>query len=426
MTNKRQYLKRSDSRAPLRSYALNKDWGTIFPDFSFEAVRTLINSDPVARGALNHFVDKCMEADYAIVKKDSLDYDREFELKLDEEYKFRHEILRKGFTIAKLYNNAFFEVARKADGNIKSLNVLDSSIVDVITKTNGDPIKYKAKMPDPVTGQYAEWSTKDIAWLKMGDISQGWAPVDMRALYENLQTKQYVKHFVAWLWKTGQYRLMYNFKTASTPDISDFLSYLRQNDENFRAPGISKGELETRILRPMEEMRYIHEYQKYLDSQTLILLRIPPIDAGIPDASGRSNSDAQSNNLATHVQSYQKAMEDVVSFDLFPKINKGNNLLRFAPVDRFAEAQLWEIIAKMRNAGVTEEFIREYMNDHGIFMAAKSMFEKPEKADVRNPSTGEKDIDEMPSREGKMTGEANDAVGTGEQSTSRPDQVGEQ
>lgn len=418
------YLKRAYSKAPLATYSLNKDWGTVFPDFSFQAVMQLVNEDTTARGALTHFVDKCMEGDYAIIKRDDQSYDRAFELKLDEEYQFRQEFLRKAFLITKMYNNSFLEIATKTDGNVKSLNVLDTSIVDVITKPNGDPIKYKSKHPNPVTGVYAEWTTDELIWVKMGDISRGWAPVDMRALWENLQTKSYVRRFVAWLWQTGQYRLMYNFKSAATPDIGDFLSYLRQNDENFRAPGISKGELETKILRPMQEMDSIVEYLKYLDGQTLILLRIPPIDAGIPDASGRSNSDAQSNNLSTHITSYKKALEDSINYGLFPKMNKGNNLIRFGPNDRFAETQLWETVQKMRGIGMTEQVIREYLQDRGLFFGAAKLFE--EQAEARNPSTGEKDIDTMPSRERNTEGMADAVIGSGEQSSTRDDQVGVQ
>jgi len=378
MTNRKKFIKRDDSLAPLRNLSWKSEEATVFPDFSFTAALELINNDPVARGALTHFVDKCMEGDYSIIKRESRVYDRLAELRLEEQYMFRTKVLRKIYLLGKLFNNVFIEIVRTTEGKTKALNVLDSGDIEVDTKINGDLIKCTSKTANPITGKKAEWLAKDIVWLKFGDRTAGWAPVDMRAIWENLLLKSYVNRYVAWLWKTGQYRIIYKFKKSSNQDITDFLAYARKNDDYYNVPFVAKGELETGLLRDMKEITYFTEKLKYLDSQTLILMRIPPIDAGIPDASGRSNADAQSNNIESTVTSFKKTVQDYVNFDLFPKINKATYLMENGPMNRFAYKQAIGVANDLKDLGLSEDAIKEYLSDTGIFFESKELFTKVE------------------------------------------------
>jgi hypothetical protein len=245
------------------------------------------------------------------------------------------------------------------------------------------------------------------------------APVDLRALYETLKTKEWVVRFVAWLWETGQYRLLYNFDAAvAEQNILDFVAQSRRNDSNFAAPSIAQGKLETKILRDIKETDSISNFLKYLDNQILIAMRIPPIDAGIPDASGRSNADAQSNNLGSHVLGMKKIVEDAISFDLFPKINKGNSLFKFAPNDRFSEKQVFEVLQMMKAMGMTDDVCIEYMQDRGIFWKTEEIFVDP--MDAQEQIDNPRSLDTAPSRQGKGTGEANKKQDT---VTTRQDQL---
>lgn len=424
MATRKNYIKQSDSKDSLRTYTWNKDIATVYPDFSYQLVVNMVDDDPIARGAINHFVDKCMEGNYSILNRTTKKVDLDEEDRLQEKYQFRTEILRKIFLQGKMFNQAFVENVKITGNQVKALNVLDTMNVDPITKPNGDPIKYRSKQPHPVTGKYPEWTTEEITWIKFGDRSTGFAPLDFKALYENLCMKSWIKRYVGWLWKTGQYRLLYNFKNASSADVEDFLAYGRRNDDNFRVPFVMKGEMESKLLRDMKEQESIELFLKYLDGQTLILLRIPPIDAGIPDASGRSNSDAQSNNLGTTITSAKKIVEDKINFDLFTKMNKGNKLIKFAPNDRFAVKQVFENVQMMQSMNFTDEAMEEYMGDTGIFFKSK-LFKKPEPM-MMGTSANPRSLDNMPSRTGKGVGEANKNIGTGAESTTRPNQLKKQ
>ena len=414
----KKYIKKANSHAPLLGWTPNSKEATVFPDFSFQAVINMVNNDPVARGAINHFVDKCMEGDYNIVNLDKpLQADSKEKLRLNQKYRFRDQIMKKAFLLGRLFNNIYIELVRTTEGGIKALNVLDSMNIEPITEPNGDPLQFKTRTPNHETGVYTYWSANDIVWMKLGDRSIGYAPVDLRALWENLLAKDYVKRYVAWLWKTGQYRLIYNFKQAGEQDINDFIVYNKKHDDNYTAPFLAKGEMETKVLRDMKETESLVELFKYYDSQTLILLRVPPIDAGIPDASGRSNADAQNNNIAATVTSWKKTFEDTINFELFPRMFKGNQLLKFGPNNRFEIKQIMENVNTMKNIGMTEQAIKEYLSDVGMFWDTDTLFADPVKEamkmakatqsmtpDVEQPGI-KKDIDTMPSRIKKADGD---------------------
>jgi len=416
--SKSSFIKRAESKQTLSTFSYSKSFATIYPNFSYKAVIEMIDKEPIARGALTHFVDKCMEGDFIIVKRDSWKPDMTFQDKLQKDYNFRTSILRKVFLMGKMNNNVFIEIVRNGDGSPKEFNVLETSTLNVRTKANGDLEILESTIKNK-DGSTPTWSAEDIVWIKFNDRSEGYAPMDLKAVWETVLLKDYIRQYIAWLWKTGQYRLIYKFKNASDQDIQDFITISKRNDNNFQIPQIIKGELETGLLRDPKEMDFVDKIFKYLDNQILIAMRIPPNDAGIPDASGRSNADAQANNLGTHITSMKTIVADSINNDLFLKINRGNNMLRFSPADRFAEKQVWETVQIMASVGVKKSVIQEYLVDKGIIFDEEEYFEPLPVTDVANP----RNKDMAPSRQGKGTGEGNQPQA---EVTTRPDQLKKQ
>lgn len=414
-------IAQTDSKQTLKGYSPSKSNQTVFPKISFEAIMDMVDSDPVARGALTHFVDKCMEGDYCVLYHDpesnKVTYDKEFEFLLDSKYMFRTSVLRKLFINLKLFNNAFIEIVRNPSNNTtKALNILDLTIVEPITLPNGDPISYKERN---TTGS-AKWTKDDMVWVKLNDRTLGFAPVDLESMYRTLRAKKYVTEFVAWLFQTGQYKLVHNFKTSNDKDIEDFLAYYEKSQEDFRNPIISKGEFSTMLSRDMKEVDSLIGLLKYYDNQILVDMRIPPMDAGIPDGSGRSNADASTNNLTTHVVSCKRVVEDYISFELFPKINKGNNTLRFAPADRFTEEQVYKIATMMKDIGIKAEVVGEYLFDKGIIFETEDIFEPT--PDPNETGVGKPGGRVTPPSKLDQSGQDTRGVGGVSNVTSRPEQ----
>lgn len=415
--NMAKAIKKTDSKQTVRLFTWNKTSQTVYPDFNPLAVEEMVNNDPVARGALIHFVDKVLEGDYSIIKRDTRTYDRQFEDVLVYDHDFDNQVLAKVARSAKMFNSAYVEIVSKTDGGLKALNVLDFYSIEPVTDHNGDVISFQSKIMNPTTGKYPTWTKDELVWYKFGDRSLGFPPMDLRALWENLLAKDYVKRFVAWLWQTGQYRIIYNFKSADNKVVDDFIAFNRKADSNYQMPFLSKGDMEHGVLRDMKETDNLVKLLEYYDGQTLIIMRIPPIDAGIPDASGRSNADAQSNNLATHIAAFKKAFAGTTNTQLFKKMNKGNNLIIFGPIDRFQEKQVIDNVNIMKNMGMKTEVIKEYFQDKGMFFGEETLFDPP-----MLPTTGKKDINTMPSRFPGV-GKSMEKVGTGQQSSTRVNQL---
>jgi hypothetical protein len=418
--NTSRNIKRAYSKQAVQGFVDNSFGGTLLPNYSFEAVINMIDEDPVATGAIQHFVDKCSEGEWSAVKKDTLQWDSTTDDSLRYDHSFDTKVLRMTYKVGKLFKNVFLEIVRDSDGvSPVGYNILDSTNVEPITAPNGDPISYKTKQPNPSTGRYGEWPSKDIVWFKFDNRDNGFAPVDIKSLYTTLMQKFFINRFVSWAWQTGQYRVVHNFKTANETVIDDFIAYNAKSDNDFTKPFLVSGDYVRAMVRDMSEIDNLVRYQAKLDNDILIALRVPPMDAGIPDASGRSNADAQSNNLNTHIKSFKKVVKAGVD-EMLRKTNRGNTVIIFGPVDKFEETMLLENAQKMKAIGFSDDAIKEYLADKGMVWAVKKLFNDVEEVPkVSNP----RELDNMPSRLGKNTGAANDKVGTGQQSTTRADQL---
>lgn len=411
--------KQTDSKEPLRTWTPAAIGSTLKANFSFSEVLNLIDMDPIARGALNAYVDKFMEGGWNIIKNGKVDTN--FLAKL-ESMDFDNKVLRKVALHGKLFNNAFLEIVKDSRGT-KSLNVLDPLNIDVKTFSNGDPELYRSSLANPNTGEYSYWSPEEVTWFKFGDRDGGFAPVDIKALYSNLLTKIYVMRFVTWLYQTGQYRVVYNFKNASGKVIDDFIAYNKKNDNNFKSPFLSGGEMDAKVLRDMKEIDSLTAFLEKLDSDTLVLLRISPSEAGLPDGSGRSNADAQLNTLNTHITSQKKVVAGGLNNDTFVKMGKGNDKIVFKPSDRFVFTQIIDNALKLKGVGFTDKAMKEYFGMNGVYFETNKLFERFE-----DPKSGNKYNDVLtqetaPSRQGKTEGVSNDKIGTGEQGSTRSDQL---
>lgn len=417
----KQLTKKTDSKEPIKGFSNSKWNSTVLPNFDFNAALEMLDADPVASGAIEHYVDKSVEGHWSVIKRDTGAYDKSFEDQLIYKYNFEVSVLRKIFYIGKLFNNVFLEIITNTDGSLKYVNILDSTNIEPITKPNGDVIEFKSKIPNPVNGRHATWSPKEVVWFKFADRDGGYSHVNVQSLWNTLLQKTFIQRFVSWLWQTGQYRVIHNFKASDDKVVQDFVAINKKNEGDYRQPFLAQGEYATSILRDMKETESLVELLKYLDGQTLILLRMQPSDVGIPDSSGRSSSDNQSNHVNTHIKSRKKVVKAGID-KMFELVNHGNNAIMFAPVDKFEIKNVLENVQLMKSAGFTDNVCIEYMRDSGMVWQDAKVFNEPEveeATEVDNP----RDKDNMPSRIGKGAGEGNKKIGTGNEATTREDQL---
>lgn len=441
----KHFITRENSKAILEDYRLNNTFQTLYPNFDLHAADKVVYSDPVVMGALKQFVDKFMEGGYKLLKKDSKELDVQTKERLEQDFMFGTAINRSVAVQAFKYQNAFIEVVRgEASGEVVGLNVLDAKHIQPITKANGDPLKYRWRIanPDQKDVSYPEWSKDEVVWLKFYDSGEGWSPVDIQTLYKWVTLKVGIRNYVNWLWQTGQYRVVHNFKDADSGAkddfIDDFLAFISNHDDDPTKPFITRGAYTVEQTRDMKETEYYTQLFNYIDQQILICLRVPPIDAGIPDASGRSNADAQSNNFSTTIRGWKRVMKSYYDHKLFPLLYKGNTEIVWMPNDRFQKKQVIDEINTFMNNGFSEEFVKQYMAEAGMIYDVPNYFKKQDDGVQKNEEEREveedqeepeevsgvkKDIDLMPSRAGIDDGGVSEKIGTGEDGSTRDDQL---
>ena len=414
-------LTRENSKGTLQNYTLTQGEQTIFPNFDLNVAAEVVFADPVVNGASKHFVDKVMEGRYHLLKKDTNESDKQTKDRLEYDYQFSTKVLRSLAIQAFRYGNAFLEIVRGGGtGEVIGLNVLDAKNIKPVTKPNGDPEKYLWRIPDPVTKKFASWTPDEVIWFKFYDSSEGWSPIDIKAIYPWVALKSQMRKYQNWLISTGQYRVIYNLEDAKDKfGVDDFLAFMNQHDEDPTKPFMIRGKLHTMMARDMKELESFHQAYKYIDSQILIGVRIPPIDAGIPDASGRSNADAQSNNLSTTVTGWKKVIKNAIDSELLPALNKNKSYIIFGPNDRFQKKQVFDELNILANLGFSEDAMKEHLMDHGIIFESKELFKKVEE---QESTVMEKDIDLMPSRVDDSDGQVQ-SVGSGEASTTKEEQL---
>ena len=420
--SEKEVIKQTDSKEPIRGYTPNSWSSTVIPEFSYDGVKELIYEDPVANGAIKHFVDKCMESNWTTLNRKSKKVNKVLNDELMFNFDFEESVMRPSFTQGKTFNGAFVEIVRKTDGSPKAYNVLDSTNIDPKTKPNGDLIKLRSKIPNPNTGEYAEWAAEDVVWIKFSGNNIGFPQVDLRSLWYVLNIKKNVLKFIQWLWQTGQYRVIHNFPASNTGKvIDDFIAYNRKNDADFTKPFLIEGDYANKMLRDMKEIENIDTLLKYLDSQILILIRVAPNDIGIPDSSGRSNADAQSNSFVTSVKSFKQTFSNAM-IELFNKSGKSTNYFAFFASDKNEIKSVVETSIKLKGIGLSNEAILEFLNDNGLYFETKTVFEPVPDMEQGNNSQVVTNVT-APSRAGKDDGVANEKIGTGQNSSTRSDQL---
>ena len=377
------------------------------PTFEPRKALTVIKNDPLVRACLTTIVDKVLETKWWVKGRNKKTRTKELETKL-KEIRF-NRVFRKLLFNLVLYNNAFLEIVKK-NKEFSDLNVLETIFMRIDAQSNGDVIGYYQETSGPSGKPY--WFEKDIVHFKLDEITTNtWSDLTIEALYETVLVKDYVRQWLMWFFGTNQMRGFYNIKNANTTKVKDFLSYLKASEKDKSKPIIAEGEVTYQILNSFAtEGQTLRELLDWCDEQILVLLQVPPIAVGKPDSSGRSNSVEQYQALNTRVLAIQRIIEEVNSYDLFPKIGYDSNDFVFGVLDESVRMHVFETAKIMKDMMMTDEAITEYLEAQGVVFDTSKLFKEPEELkglsneDVglgNEASIGNKPHDNAPSREGQ-------------------------
>ena len=387
------------------------------PDFVPKIAFSIIQNDPVVKGALIKKVDKVLESGWRISGIDGRSRKVALERQLTE-LRFA-KVLRKILFNSLLYNNAFIEIVKR-NGQVTDLNILEPNNIDIITKPNGDVLGYKQKGATNSNGDIPSWSTEQIWHFKLDDISCNvWAEFDMKALYQTVLLKEKVRDWLYWYFRTNQSKGLFNIKNASDKSVRDFISYLKASENDPGKPIILEGEIDYQVLRKFsDEGQSLMQLLDWCDGQILSLLQVPPLAVGKMDQSGRSNATEAYSAMYTSIYAIQELLEDDISLELFSKIGFPKCKFEFGIIDYVNEERVFKIVGMMKQSGFKDEIIAEWLATQGLQFETLDIFK--EEIIPQNNNGPQVQSDNAPSRQRKSSDSPNKSYAT---PTTRDDQI---
>ena len=340
------------------------------PRFSTEKVLSVVRNDPLVRGAIITLVDKTLESSWRITP---MSKEKENILK-----KLRFsKVLKKVLYNLILYNNAYVEIVKQGD-KVTDLNVLETSLMKIESKDNGDILLYFQEAG--TRDRRPEWLPDKLTHYKIDDFTSNvWAETNIEAIYETILVKDYIRQWLQWFFGTNQMRPAYNIKDAAGVKVDELISYLKGSEKNLTKPLIFEGELDIKFLISFaNEGKSLMDVLNWCDNQILMLLQVPPIAIGLPDASGRSNSVEQYTALNIRIHSLQESLEEITTYDLFKKIGFENYEFEFGVLDESTRKSVFENVQLMRNSQFSDEAIVEYLESQGVVFKTSKVLKTPE------------------------------------------------
>jgi hypothetical protein len=382
----------------------------LLPDFDREKVLEAIRKDSTVISSITTLVDKTLENGWKLEGKDKRSNLNANEEKL-KKAKF-NKVLRQLFYNIYAYNNVFIENVKNGNGGFKELHILETTTVEPLADEHGEVYGYKQQ----TAGEDVTWTTDEVTHIAVNTLTTNvWGEIDIQSIWTSVLVKQYIMQYIGWLTGTNQLRGFFNVKSAGDTQVEDFISHLKKLETDINKPLVAEGDIVYQVLGKFEEGQTLLDVLEHCDNNIRTLLQVPPISLGQPDSSNRSNSDTQEGSLFTRIKSIQDLVTDELNYDLFPKIGMEKTRIVFNPINRIAISRIIENGMKLREMSVKENVIKEYFKLEGF--PIDLAFEDKQEIE----GTGDNDLD--PSRRRKLADDSQNKIGSGQESSTREDQL---
>lgn len=413
---------KAKSQQVLRDFARGKS--NFEPDFNPRTALNIVRNDPVISAAIDSIVSKCMEGGWGAEfgNKDREEQNISF-LKRD----LRFDRILRSMVRTGRWQDILIEIV-KEDNKVIALNLLDPAEVQVNAKPNGDVNFWfqDYTVADDGTqhqimrdGQNFQriWQPNQVVHIKFKDaILNLWGESDLRVAWDTIRIKDGVRKILNWLFNSNQFRNHINFEKASDQEIIDFISSAKEGELTFDRPMITQGGVNVNPLREPKDLDMFLLILRWCDEQLISLMRTTVVNLGLGGSGGRSESDGLGDIMRSNIKNIQDVISEAINYELFPKMDFPKTTKFFwKPLDRMSKQKLFESVNIMRQAGFSDEAVVEFMTSEGLQFKAKKLFEANENLKA--------DKDLMPSRSSTKEGEADKNVGTGEDSSTREDQI---
>ena len=378
---------------------------------NLDTVIEVFRNEPTVKAAIRSLVDEIIKNNYIIKASPTLK--KAIEKELNDKYRFK-QLLRKLVYNSMLYQNVFIEIVYK-NNQPQEMHILETSQMEIYSDKHGEVSHYVQNKGD----EHVTFSTEECIHISLDNVtSMLWGEVDMKTLYKTVALKNEIENFLVRQFKYNKFRDAYSIKNANDAQVKDFINQLKEGRDYPDRELVIDGDIEKIAGRQIDDLNTLVELLNYTRQQILTLLRVPPIIAGIPDNSNRSNSEVQARKAFDgRVLSIQRDISEEITNELFPKLGWKLAEFMFAPIDKRAEKDDIEIIKVLADMGLDDESLLQLIRDTGIQIRDGAKFEKPEpiipKEDKEDKSGDEDMKDDASPVEHK----------TGEESETREDQL---
>ena len=388
------------------------------PEVDFDASLNLFLQDPEVNTAITTRVNAIISSGYTLEGKSRAVKDAKNRLK---KLGFTRNFIRRIITNLLLYQNVFIELVRDSSGNVTELHLLETTQMEIKADVHGE-IEQFTQLAS--SGEEISFSPDDIVYITPSrTTTRVWGDNYLRTLYRTVSTKNFIEKFLNYLAETNQWRNIIHVKNMTSDDVKSMLSYYNHVLQDPNEPFVVEGNEEDFVMKSMRDLHEASDFIKlmeHLRTKILMQLKVPPILVGVPDDSNRSNSDAQMKAFNIANESDRDVLSDAFNTDLFKKISLSGVEFVWNPIDKRTEKDDVEIAERLINMGAIPKQVEKFLRNSGLELPEGQLFEDINK---QVPPSSGKSMDMYPSRRAEdKQGEINN-VGTGEESSTREDQL---
>lgn len=375
--NESELLIERASRGYIKGWYSDKDPTSDQP--RLDVVMDVVRNEPTVKAAIRAIADEMLKNGY-LIYSDNKRLKETVEKELKNKYRFKR-FLRQLVMNLLIYQNAFIEIVYK-DNRPQELHLLETTEMQILSDKHGEVIGYKQYN---VRNGSADFSPEECVHISLDNITTNlWGEVDLKTLYKTIALKQFLETFLTNLFRLDKFRDAWRIKEADDPMVKDFINNLKLAREQVDKELVFRGDIDKIPGKDIKDLAELIEILNYTRQQILTLLRVPPIIAGIPDNSNRSNSEVQARKAFDgRVMSLQDEISEELTRELFPLLGWEGAEFYFAPIDKRAEKDDIEIIVALKNIGLDNDSLLQYIRDVGIELPKNAKI--IEKESFKNP-----------------------------------------
>jgi hypothetical protein len=364
--------------------------------FDAKKAAKMVQEDPVVRAEVSSIVDAVIGDGYFLKAQNS----RSGKQKLDRILKNNdyEEYLRNIVANLLIYNNALGEVVRPGTEDAQ-LNVLEMTFTQPNTDDNGDVNYWFQNIPrhaqqNTTSDIDPEWGVDEVVHYKLDSFDTNVLSIpNLRALYETVLIKDYIRQWLHWFFKTNQMRPVISVpENTSKDDVKQLLSDLKNMESKVNAPLPVKGEVQVEKLQSYsEEAESVHELLRWCDEQISILMQAPQLALGVSDSSGEANAEKVDKYYRKRVKSIRRVIKRKEENETYDKLLDGtsNVALHLGGLEVEDLKIVLETVRTMRQAQFKPEAIEEFLERQGmVFETEDVLFSQEEIMQMSNKDLG--------------------------------------